>query len=36
MVSQKEYLLTNESIDEISDIVSEFLKTLNTESKNAP
>ena len=34
MESKTEYLLTNEAVDEISEKTSEFLGTLNTESKN--
>ena len=33
-MESKSYLLTNASIDEISESVSAFLKTINTESKN--
>ena len=34
MEPARDYFLTNESVDEISETVSEFLKTLNTEPKN--
>lgn len=34
MEPKQEYVLTNESVDEISERVSEFLTTLNMESKN--
>ena len=34
MESRMDYYLTNESVDEISKTVSEFLTTLNTEKKN--
>ena len=34
MEKKNDYFLTNESIDEISENVSEFLTTLNTENKN--
>ena len=34
MESRTEYLLTNEAVDEISEAISAFLVTLNTEPKN--
>ena len=34
MESKKDYVLSNESVDKISESVGEFLKTLNTESRN--
>jgi len=34
MEYKAEYLLTNEAVDEISEKISEFLGTINTESKN--
>ena len=34
MDSRREYLLTNESVDEISEQISTFLSELNMETKN--
>ena len=34
MDSKRDYFLTNEAVDEISENVHKFLKTLNTEEKN--